>query len=88
MFGVTVKTDSIESVKNINKIASGCMGDVDATTGRYSVDAKSIMGLLSLNLNKGIHLSTNSLEDFKLICERLKNEKIEILQIDTDFASV
>ena len=49
-FVVNLKT--FENVKKFNGIVSGFATDVDVVSGKYKVDAKSIMGLLSLNLSK------------------------------------
>ena len=52
-------------------ITLGCKYDcdIDLTSGRYVVDAKSIMGIFSLDLSKPIMVEIHS-ED----CEALYNE--------------
>ena len=45
---------SINDVKNFVNIVSKYDFDVDLTSGRYVVDAKSIMGIFSLDLSKPI----------------------------------
>lgn len=48
MASVTIRLNSIGEVKEFNRIAATVPGDVDLHSGRYCVDAKSIMGILSL----------------------------------------
>lgn len=45
---------SINDVKDFVNIVSKYDFDVDLTSGRYTVDAKSIMGIFSLDLSKPI----------------------------------
>ena len=45
---------SISDVKEFVNIISKCEFDVDLVSGRYIVDAKSIMGIFSLDLSKPI----------------------------------
>ncbi len=45
---------SINDVKDFVNIVSRYDFDVDLTSGRYVVDAKSIMGIFSLDLSKPI----------------------------------
>lgn len=52
--------NSINDVKNFVNIVSKYDFDVDLTSGRYIVDAKSIMGIFSLNLSKPIKVEVHS----------------------------
>lgn len=45
---------TINDVKNFVNIVNKYNFDVDLTSGRYVVDAKSIMGIFSLDLSKPI----------------------------------
>ena len=56
MKSVEVKLDSIEKVKKFVNFISSQDGEFDLTSGRYVVDAKSIMGILSLDLTKSLRL--------------------------------
>ena len=49
--------DSIEKVKKFVNLASAFPGDLDIKSGRYTVDAKSIMGIFSLDLSTPLTLS-------------------------------
>ena len=51
---------SINDVKDFVNIVAKYDFDVDLTSGRYVVDAKSIMGIFSLNLSKPIKVEVNS----------------------------
>lgn len=49
---VTVLLDKIADIKDFVNLVSKCSDDVTIGTGRFKVDAKSIMGLFSLDLSK------------------------------------
>lgn len=46
----TILIGSIEKGKELSKIANKFEQDIDIVTGRYIIDAKSILGIFSLNL--------------------------------------
>lgn len=50
---------SINDVKNFVNIVNKYEFDVDLTSGRYVVDAKSIMGIFSLDLSKPIKVEVH-----------------------------
>lgn len=52
--------DSINSVKNFVNIVNQYDFDIDLTSGRYVVDAKSIMGIFSLDLSNPIEINIHS----------------------------
>lgn len=54
---LNVKLDTIELVKNFSTLMSSYPYDCDLTSGRYVVDAKSIMGVFSLDLSKPLELN-------------------------------
>ena len=51
-----IKLDSINAVKNFVSIVMLYDFDIDLVSGRYAVDAKSIMGIFSLDLSNPIQL--------------------------------
>lgn len=51
---------SINDVKDFVNAVSKYDFDVDLTSGRYVVDAKSIMGIFSLDLSKPIKVEVHS----------------------------
>lgn len=65
MIKAIVNLNSIDKVKKFNKLACDTRLEVDLVSGRYTIDAKSIMGIFSLDLSKPIELNvhTNSEED-------------------------
>lgn len=57
---------AINDVKEFVKIVMKYEFDIDLVSGRYAVDAKSIMGIFSLDLSKPIQLNvhTDDAEEF------------------------
>ncbi len=68
--------NSINDVKDFVNIVSKYDFDVDLTSGRYVVDAKSIMGIFSLNLSKPIKVEVHS-NDCDAFIDELKRFIIE-----------
>ena len=56
----TILLQSIEDVKEFNRLVAVYEGDVDLVSGRYVIDAKSIMGIFSLDLSKPIDLNIHA----------------------------
>ena len=56
----TVVLSSINDVKNFVNIVTKYDFEIDLTSGRYVVDAKSIMGIFSLDLSKPINLNVHA----------------------------
>ena len=57
---VLVSLPIVEKVKKFNTKIFPLEGDFDIGTGRYIVDARSIMGIFSLDLSKPVSLTINS----------------------------
>lgn len=55
-----IMLSSINDVKNFVNIVNKYNFDVDLTSGRYVVDAKSIMGIFSLDLSKPIKVEVHA----------------------------
>ncbi len=51
-----ISLSTINHVKEFVALVTGCDYDIDLVSGRYAVDAKSIMGIFSLDLSKPIEL--------------------------------
>ena len=64
-----IQLNSINDVKLFVNTVSAYSCDIDLTSGRYVVDAKSIMGIFSLDLSKPIKV-----EIFSDDCDQLMNE--------------
>ena len=57
---VNVKLSTIEDVQNFVEIVNRFDEDISLSSGRYIVDAKSIMGIFSLDLRMPISLEIDS----------------------------
>ena len=64
-----IMLNSIDNVKDFVNIVARYDFDVDLTSGRYVVDAKSIMGIFSLNLSKPIKVEVHSEDCAKFLDE-------------------
>ena len=62
---------SINDIKAFVNIVNRYEFDVDLTSGRYVVDAKSIMGIFSLDLSKPIKVDVHS-DDTDAFIEEIK----------------
>lgn len=62
----SIMLDSINAVKTFVNVVSKYDFDVDLASGRYVVDAKSIMGIFSLDLSKPIEITIHGDDDGKL----------------------
>lgn len=69
-FNISLK--SITDVKDFVNIVNKYDFDIDLTSGRYVVDAKSIMGIFSLDLSKPIKVDIHS-EDCEKFFDELKS---------------
>ncbi len=69
---VQISLNSIDKVKSfVNKITKFDY-DFDLVSGRYVIDAKSIMGIFSLDLSKPIDLNILAEDDSDVILQALK----------------
>ena len=59
MQSVEVLLNSIDKVKNFVNTVSRYEGEFDLVSGRYVIDAKSIMGIFSLDLSQPIRLDVH-----------------------------
>lgn len=63
-----VQLSSISDVKEFVAITNECPFEIDVCAGRYAVDAKSIMGIFSLDLEKPltvtVHGTDKQCDDF------------------------
>ena len=65
---------TIDRVKDFCRITSAIEPDMDIIVGRYIIDAKSIMGIFSVNLSRDLvlRISSDDAEECKKIREKLK----------------
>ncbi|MBO4926946.1 MAG: HPr family phosphocarrier protein [Clostridiales bacterium] len=72
-----IRFQSISDVKEFVQIVNSYPYDVDLSSGRYVVDAKSIMGIFSLELQSAINLEihSNSCDDLVEALEPFRAEE-------------
>ena len=64
-----IMLDTINDVKEFVGIVSRCEYEVDLISDQYTIDAKSIMGIFSLDLSKPIQMNVHADE-----CDSFLNE--------------
>lgn len=69
---VQISLNSIDKVKSFVNDITKFDHDFDLVSGRYVIDAKSIMGIFSLDLSKPIDLNIHAEDDVDSIMEALK----------------
>ena len=69
---VRVCLDSIDKVKGFVNDISRFNTDFDLISGRYVIDAKSIMGIFSLDLSKPIELTIHESDEIDEILKALQ----------------
>ena len=71
-----IKINSIDKVKRFTTIVSKYESSLDIISGRYLIDAKSIMGIFSLDLTKtltlNIHISDKTKNEYNNLVKDLK----------------
>jgi phosphotransferase system HPr-like phosphotransfer protein len=74
---VQISLNSIGKVKSFVNTISQFEFDFDLISGRYVIDAKSIMGIFSLDLSKPIDLAIHTEESLDEILEVVKPYLVE-----------
>jgi phosphotransferase system HPr-like phosphotransfer protein len=74
---VKISLNSIDKVKAFVNDVTKFDSDFDLVSGRYVIDAKSIMGIFSLDLSKNIDLNIHSDESMDSILKILKPYIVE-----------
>jgi phosphotransferase system HPr-like phosphotransfer protein len=74
---IKVSLDSIDKVKKFVNSVVKYNSDFDLISGRYVIDAKSIMGIFSLDLSKPIELNVHDDAVADEVIESLKDFIIE-----------
>ncbi len=72
MFEVQLNLTTIDKVKGFVNLLTRYNGQFDLVSGRYIVDAKSIMGIFSLDLSKEITLRVEDCDNIDALKEELK----------------
>lgn len=68
---VQISLNSIDKVKSFVNDITKFSNDFDLVSGRYVIDAKSIMGIFSLDLSKPIDLNIHAEDNINEIMEVL-----------------
>ena len=68
---VKISLNSIDKVKSFVNVITKFDYDFDLVSGRYVIDAKSIMGIFSLDLSKPIDLNIHAEDNVDAIVESL-----------------
>lgn len=74
---VKISLNSIDKVKNFVNEINRFDSDFDLVSGRYVIDAKSIMGIFSLDISKPIDLNIHSDKELEEILEKLNPYIVE-----------
>lgn len=74
---VKISLNSIDKVKAFVNDITKFETDFDLVSGRYVIDAKSIMGIFSLDLSKDIDLNIHADDNVDSILETLKPYIVE-----------
>ena len=69
---VQISLNSIDKVKSFVNTITKYDNDFDLVSGRYVIDAKSIMGIFSLDLSKPIDLNIHAEENVDEVLQVLK----------------
>ena len=69
---VKISLNSIDKVKTFVNDVTKFDSDFDLVSGRYVIDAKSIMGIFSLDLSKPIDLNIHGEDNLEQILTTLK----------------
>ena len=77
MKSVTIQLDTIEKVRKFVNQISTYEGEFDIISDRYIIDAKSIMGIFSLDLSKPLKLQIHSEEAAARVTQELKEFIVE-----------
>lgn len=70
---ISFNTDTLAKVKSFVNEVTKFDNEFDLVSGRYVVDAKSIMGIFSLDLTKPITLNIHTDENVDEILDTLKD---------------
>ena len=73
-----IRINSIDRVKTLVKIVQEYPEDIDISSGRYVIDAKSIMAIFSFDLIKDLYIRihTDDVETLKRF-----NEELDIFKV-------
>lgn len=73
MKSLKIKLDSVDKVKKFVHAVATVDCYLDLVSDRYTIDAKSIMGIFSLDLSKELELVVNDATYFEEVQDKLKD---------------
>lgn len=73
---MTIRLDSIKKVKEFVNITNNYSGEIEVLSGRNTVDARSIMGVLSLDLKNNLILDIKTEENLPVLLCALKPYRV------------
>lgn len=69
---MTIELNTIDKVKKFVSLISAFEGDFDILAGRYIIDAKSILGIFSVDLSKPLTLRIEQEVDWETVKDTLQ----------------
>lgn len=76
MKSVNIKLDSIDKVKEFVNLINTFDGDFDLVSNRYVIDAKSIMGIFSLDISNELRLDVHDDSEYEAVTAALSKYSI------------
>ena len=73
MKSLNISINSIDKVKSFVNIINTFDGNFDLVSDRYVVDAKSIMGIFSLDVSNALKLDIHDESEYDAVKEALKD---------------
>lgn len=67
-----IRLDSMEKVKEFVNIAGCYTGKIQVSSGRYTVDGRSIMGIFSLELSSDLSMEIEDKEESSQLIRKLQ----------------
>lgn len=71
MYTTSIRLSSIEAVKKFVTLTNSCDFPINLAADKYKIDAKSIMGVFSLDLSKPVAIEIDS-DDAKDFIQQLE----------------
>lgn len=59
---ITIKLNTVEDIKRFLEKTSSFVSDVDIISGRYVLDAKSVIGIYTLNLSRPVQVKIHTID--------------------------
>lgn len=69
---VQIRLDSIDKIRDFVNTVNRFKTDFDLSSGRYIIDAKSIMGIFSIDLSRELTLTIHDSDEMPEIMEAMK----------------